>query len=142
MNKGDVIVENVNGTFEVGNVNGGIDMTGIAGSGLASTVNGRVEVQFKKNPESRCGFKTINGSIEVKVPDELSADLRLKTFNGEVFSDFEVTSLPQQAPAKEKTGKRTIYRGGDYCNVRAGKGGPEIRFETLNGDIRILRSDK
>lgn len=140
VNKGDITVVNLNGGFDVGNVNGAIEMTGIQGSGLASTVNGKVAVQFRKNPESRCGFKTINGSIEVKVPDELSADLKFKTFNGDMYSDFEVTSLPQQASAPEKAGKRTIYRRGEYSVVRAGKGGPEMRFETLNGDIRILKS--
>jgi hypothetical protein len=140
VNKGEVSVENMTGDFEVSNVNGGIEMTGIAGTGSASTVNGKVEVQFKKNPEGRCGFRTINGSIEVRVPDDLSADLKFKTMNGEMYSDFDVTTLPQQVPTLEKSGKRTIYRGGEYSVVRAGKGGPEMRFETLNGDIRILRS--
>ena len=61
VNKGEVSVENMSGDFEVSNVNGGIEMTGIAGAGLASTVNGKVEVQFKKNPEGRCGFRTSTG---------------------------------------------------------------------------------
>lgn len=140
VNKGDVVVQNMTGAFEVSNVNGEIDMSGIVGAGLASTVNGKVEVQFRKNPDSRCSFRTVNGTIEVKVPDELSADLKFKTFNGEMYSDFEVSNLPQQVPTREKEGKRTVYRGGEYSVVRAGRGGPEMRFETLNGDIRILKS--
>jgi DUF4097 and DUF4098 domain-containing protein YvlB len=132
----------MNGTFEVSNVNGGIRMSGITGSGLATTVNGKVDVNFTRNPDARCGFRTVNGAIEVEVPDDLSADLRLKTFNGEVYTDFDVTGLPHSAPVQERIGRRTVYRGNEFFSVRAGKGGPEMMFETLNGDIRILRTHK
>jgi DUF4097 and DUF4098 domain-containing protein YvlB len=142
VNKGAITVSNMNGEFEVSNVNGGIDMSGITGAGLVSTVNGKVGVRFRKNPDSRCGFKTVNGTIEIEVPGELSADLKLKTFNGEVYSDFDVTGLPHQASAPERIGRRTVYRGDEFFSVRAGKGGPEMLFETLNGDIRILRTHK
>jgi hypothetical protein len=142
VNKGTVKVTNMHGAFEVENVNGGIVMTGIVGSGQASTVNGSVTVDFKKNPGSRCGFRTVNGSIEVQLPDEFSADVRLKTFNGEVYTDFDVTGLPHTVSAREKIGRRTVYKGDEYSTVRAGNGGPEMQCETLNGDIRILRTHK
>jgi hypothetical protein len=140
VNKGAITVSNMNGAFEVSNVNGGIAMSGISGAGLASTVNGKVGVHFRKNPESTCRFRTVNGSIEVEVPGELSADLKFKTFNGEVYSDFDVTGLPRQASSPERIGRRTVYRGDEFFSVRAGRGGPEMLFETLNGDIRILRT--
>ena len=140
VNKGRITVSNMNGAFEVSNVNGGIGMSGIAGAGLVSTVSGKLGVRFRKNPDSRCWFKTVNGSIEVEVPGELSADLMLKTFNGEVYSDFDVTGLPRKASSPERIGRRTVYRGDEFFSVRAGKGGPEMLFETLNGDIRILRT--
>jgi DUF4097 and DUF4098 domain-containing protein YvlB len=84
----------------------------------------------------------VNGSIEVEVPDDLSAELLFKTFNGEMYSDFEVSSAARQFPTAKKTGKRTVYRGNEFTVVRAGAGGPELYFETLNGDIRILKSHK
>jgi hypothetical protein len=140
VNKGSITVLNMNGAFEVDNVNGGIAMSGITGAGLVSTVNGRVDVSFRKNPEARCGFRTVNGSIEVELPGELSADLRLKTFNGEVYTDFDVTGLPRHASVPERIGRRTVYKGEDFFSVRAGNGGPELLFDTLNGDIRILRT--
>jgi hypothetical protein len=142
VNKGMVTVTNVTGTFEVSNVNGGIDMSAITGAGLATTVNGEVNVDFRRNPDARCGFKTVNGSIEVQMPDDLSADLKLKTFNGDVYSDFDVTGLPRELPVPEKIGRKTVYRGNEFFSVRAGTGGPEMLFETLNGDIRILRINK
>ncbi len=140
VNKGAITVTGLDGAFEVDNVNGRIEMSGISGSGLVSTVNGNLDVRFRKNPDSRCGFRTVNGSIEVEMPEDLSADLRLKTFNGEVFSDFDVKGLPRGPSAAERVGGRTVYRGDEFFSVRAGGGGPEMVFETLNGDIRILKS--
>ena len=140
VNKGSITVTGVNGDFEVHNVNGPVEMKTIGGSGLVSTVNGGLDVRFSRNPAGRCGFHTVNGTIEISVPDDLSADLRLKTFNGEVRSDFDVTGLPQQPPPPRKIGRRTVYGGDEFFAVRAGKGGPEMMFETLNGDIRILKS--
>jgi DUF4097 and DUF4098 domain-containing protein YvlB len=140
VNKGTITVTDMEGEFEVSNVNGGIAMSGIAGSGLVTTVNGELSVRFTKNPESRCGFRTVNGEIEVEFPQQLSADLKFKTFNGEVYSDFEVTGLPRKATAVERIGRRTLYKGDQYSSVRAGSGGPELMFETLNGDIRILHA--
>lgn len=140
VNKGSISVSDMNGAFEVSNVNGGIAMTGIAGEGLATTVNGEVTVGFSRNPASRCGFRTVNGTIEVQFPGALSADLKLKTFNGEVYSDFDVTGLSPKAKTPERIGRRTVYRGDEFFEVRAGAGGPELLFDTLNGDIRILKS--
>ncbi|HTY01323.1 MAG TPA: hypothetical protein VMG09_14965 [Bacteroidota bacterium] len=140
VNGGSISVSGMTGTFEVRNVNGGIAMTRIAGSGSAKTVNGNVKVDFRENPASRCGFATINGSIDVTLDRNLSADFRFKTFNGEVYSDFEFTGLPHDSPSSERFGRRTVYHGNDYTRVRAGNGGPRLDFETLNGDIHILKN--
>ena len=91
---GDIKVEEIEGRFEVRNVNGGIKMAKIAGSGEAHTVNGEVIISFSRNPEGDCSFKTINGKLEVFFPTGLKADFQLKMFNGEAYSDFPVTYLP------------------------------------------------
>ncbi len=139
VNGGAITVEDVNGDFIVRNVNGGIAMSGISGAGTAKTVNGNVSVEFAENPHAGCGFATVNGTIDIRLRQDLSADLRFKTFNGEVFSDFDLAGLPHQAPVSKRSGKRTVYRSDDYSLVRAGAGGPRLEFETLNGDIRILK---
>ena len=136
---GDVTVKKVEGEFEVKNVNGGIDMTDIVGSGKASTVNGEVTVKFSQNPLGDCYFHTVNGSIEVTMQENLSADLRLKTFNGQVYTDYDVQALPVQAPVEREFGRRRVYRSGNSFGVRVGGGGPTLAFETLNGTINILK---
>lgn len=142
---GDVEVRGIEGTFDVHNVNGKVRVVDAAGSGDAQTVNGGVTVAFRSHPDGPCLFKTINGDVEVDFPVPPSADFRVKTMHGEVYSDFDVTSLPKAAAIREERpekGGKFVFRSDSFYGVRAGKGGPEIKLETLNGDILIARRSK
>ena len=140
VNRGDVIVSGTQGDFDVSNVNGLIDMRQVAGSGRAHTVNGPVTVSFTANPKQESSFKTVNGNVDVQFPDGLSADFQMKTFNGGLFTDFEVQPLPGvMTPAGERRNGRFMYRANEFTRVRVGGGGPQITFETLNGNVRARR---
>ena len=82
---------------------------------------------------------TINGEIEAEFPPALSADIRFKTFNGQAYTDFDVAALPSAAPRFERVGGKAMYRADKFTGVRIASGGVEHRFETLNGNIRILK---
>jgi hypothetical protein len=138
VNGGHINVRGVNGTFSVHNVNGPIEMQDIAGSGSANTVNGGVNASFRENPKQASDFKTVNGCVELTFVHGLSADFRLKTFNGSVFSDFEMTSLPARQVSGEQRNGKFVFRSDRFTGGRIGSGGPEIKAENLNGDIRIL----
>ena len=141
INGGDVIVSGTQGDFTVDNVNGLIDMKSVAGSGRAHTVNGPVSVSFTANPKHPSSFKSINGNVDVSFVDGLSADLAMKTFNGGLFTDFDVQPLANTvAAAGERRNGRFVYRANEFTRVRVGNGGPEITFETLNGNVRARRS--
>jgi hypothetical protein len=138
VNDGDITVHGAFGDFEVNNVNGSIEMDGIAGSGNAHTVNGKVRVEFAKNPTGPTSFKSINGELRVTFQPGLSADVQLKTFNGEAWTDFDATALP--SAGGHWTGR--LYSRNRGTEVRIGNGGPQIGFDTLNGNIYILNSEK
>ena len=108
----------------------------MAGSGLVSTLNGKVKVTFSKNPAKATQFKTLNGSVDVYFQNGLNADLKFKKLNGGIYSDFEVTALPQTVAGDSKNG-RFVYRSDRQTAGRVGKGGPELSFDTLNGSIRL-----
>ena len=141
INGGDIIVNGTRGDFDVDNVNGLIAMNQVAGAGSAHTVNGPVTVTFTANPKLPSSFKSVNGNIDVSFPDGLSADFAMKTFNGGLFTDFDAQPLAGRvAAAGERRNGRFVYRANEFTRVRVGAGGPEIAFETLNGNVRARRA--
>jgi len=141
INSGDVIVRGTQGDFMVENVNGPIEMNQVAGSGRVHTVNGGVTVTFTANPKAQSSFKTVNGNVDVEFPDGLGADFAMKTMNGGLFTDFDAQPLatPVAAAGERRNGK-FVYRANQFTRVRVGGGGPEITFETLNGNVRARRA--
>lgn len=138
VNGGHVTVKDVNGHYSVRNVNGGIEMQDMAGSGHVKTVNGGVKVTFRENPREDSDFSTINGNVDLYFARNLSADFRFKTMNGGVFSDFPMTTLPASESQGERRNGRFVFHADRYTGGRVGSGGPQIRAENLNGTIRVL----
>lgn len=141
INKGDILVSDIQGDFEVRNVNGGIRMKEVIGSGDAHTVNGKVLVDFVKNPASDCSFHTINGKLDIVFRPGLSADFLLKTFNGKMYSDYPATYLPAKMGKGQRKGGKYIYKSNSFQDIRIGKGGPTIKMDTLNGNIYITKGE-
>lgn len=140
INGGDVVVNGTRGDFDVTNVNGDISMRDVAGSGRAHTVNGPVTVTLAANPKSPSSFKTVNGSVDVTFQGGLDAEFAMKTMNGGLYTDFEVTPLPGMVSPGERREGRFVYRANKHTRVRVGSGGPEMTFETLNGNVRARRA--
>jgi DUF4097 and DUF4098 domain-containing protein YvlB len=113
-------------------------MNEVAGSGPVHTVNGKISVVFSRNPTKDSSFKSVNGTIEASFRPNLSADVRVKTFNGHAYTDFDATALPGLSPVSERRDGKFIYRSDRSTGMRIGNGGPEFKFDTLNGSIRII----
>jgi putative adhesin len=141
INRGNIDVTGTTADFEIDNVNGAVTLTSVSGSGRADTVNGGVAASFTENPKAALQFKTVNGDIDVTFRRDLSADLRMKTFNGGLYTDFTVTQMPGVTPVVERVGGRVFYKADRYTMFRVGRGGPQLTFDTLNGDVRILGRD-
>jgi DUF4097 and DUF4098 domain-containing protein YvlB len=133
---GAIQVKNSSGDFKIASLNGKVEMEGIAGSGSAHTLNGAVKITFSRNPAQGSSFHTLNGSIDIYFPSSPDADMAFQTLHGGVYSDFDVTTIPVTVNG-EISGSRFVYRSGGNMKVRAGKGGPELSFHTLNGSIRL-----
>jgi hypothetical protein len=139
INGGDIAVRGVEGDFDVSNVNGKVTLDKVAGSGDAHTVNGPVQAAFVRTPASACSFKTLNGAVTLTFPSGLGADFAMKTMNGEAYSDFAMSTLPAQPVKRETADGRTVFSQRGFTRVRVGRGGPEFKCETLNGDILIKK---
>jgi len=137
VNGGEVRVEKTTGDFDIGNVNGQISMSEVSGSGDVHTVNGPVSVHFVKNPLRASSFKTTNGQLDVYFQQPLAADLLFKTFNGQIYTNFDVTPRATPASQPEQGNGKFVYHSRGPTGGRVGGGGPELAFDTLNGNIRL-----
>ena len=125
-------------TIRACTVNGRLTVTDLRGAARLTTVNGRVEAAFQERPATSSTFRTVNGDVVVSFPSSLAADLRLKTLNGGLFTDFE-TTLPAAPVVAERRNGKFVYHSDRTASVRVGRGGPEFEFETVNGDVRVLK---
>ena len=142
VNRGDIRVENVTGTFDAENINGGLELLEVSGSGHAYALNRPVKVLFSRNPAAASDFGSLNGDVDITFRPGLSADLWMKTFNGHAYTDFDVSALPGRAGVREHRDGKFVYKSNEFFGVRAGNGGPELKFDAFNGDIRIHNREK
>lgn len=139
VNHGHIRLEGTSGAFDLSNVNGGIELAEASGSGTAHTVNGKISATFAQNPGAASSFKSVNGSIEASFRPNLSADLSVKTLNGAAYTDFDTVLLANTTAVTQQHGGKFVYKADRSTALRVGAGGAELKFETLNGDIRIIK---
>jgi hypothetical protein len=142
VNRGNIRVEDVAGTFDAENINGGLELLEVSGSGHAYALNRPVKVVFSRNPAAASDFGSLNGDVDITFRPGLSADLWMKTFNGHAYTDFDVSALPGRAGVREQRDGKFVYKSNEFFGVRVGNGGPELKFDAFNGDIWIRNREK
>jgi hypothetical protein len=141
VNDGEIVVENVRGSFDVRNVNGAVRLTGVRGGGRVTTVNGAINATFERAPAAATAFKTVNGKIDVAFPGNLAADLSFSTLHGEIYTDFESQPLTSE-PVRDRSraNGKLVIRAQHGSAIRVGAGGPAYSFETLNGNVYVRKA--
>jgi hypothetical protein len=141
VNGGDMTVTGVRGEHELSNVNGRIVANDITGSLVASSTNGTIRATFNDVTAGKpMSFSTFNGDIDVTFPAKLAATLRVTSGHGELYTDFDATVQPQP-PVVTQGGQNGRYevRLERETVVVVGKGGPDIRFKTFNGNVMVRK---
>lgn len=136
---GDVWVEDVEGLFEVTNLNGSVELAGISGAAAVNASNGSIRAAFTRVDLDRdMYFGSLNGSVELCLPPELAARVHLTTAGDPIRSDFAIEQEPTVrtvAPGQTVSVQTSGVRG------RIGSGGALLRASTLNGEIYLERCD-
>jgi hypothetical protein len=123
---GAVVAESLDGPVEAVTVNGSIEVSS-RGPVEATTVNGSIRAEIGALGADDVGFTTVNGGITLKFAESVNARLRASTVNGDIETDLPVT-------VQGRFSRRRL-------EGTLGKGGPEIRAETVNGSIRLRQRD-
>jgi hypothetical protein len=134
---GTIETRKTTGEFTINGVNGGIDMQEVSGTGTVRTVNGPVKVGFTKNPGKACEFRSVNGPLDVHFQPGLNADLNFRSMNGGIYTDFDVVTRPVAGSTQNVDGKFLYRVDRRNMSARTGSGGPELKFDTVNGAIRL-----
>lgn len=139
--RGAIELVGTDGLHRVSNVTGDVRLDGVAGSGRFESVSGSVSGSFIESPSKESGFKTVSGDLEVAFPADLSAELSVSAKWGEIWSAFPLEPIASLPAVSERRGGRLRIESNGGGRFRVGRGGAELRFETLSGEIRIGRSE-
>lgn len=142
INDGKIHVEDLEGEFELSNVNGPISMKNISGAVVADATNKDIKIDFRSISNSPMAFSSFNGDVDVTFPADLKADIKAKSQMGDVFSDFDMKVQADEGSKSQKdpSGTYKISRN-DWIKARVNGGGAELVFQSFNGDI-LIRSKK
>ena len=141
VNNADLAVSDLEGEFELENVNGPITLTNIAGSVVAHTVNGRVTATMTRiAPDKPMAFTSLNGNVDVTLPAPIKATFKLRSDQGEVFTDFDMQTRanPAAQETRREGGKLRIEVNNSIVGTVNG-GGPEFEMRTFNGNIYVRK---
>lgn len=94
----------------------------------ADTVNGSITMTGRPAASATIEAESINGSLTLAVPADVSAAFDVSTFNGTIDNAFG-----------QKPERADKYVPGLDLKFTNGKGDADVKLNTLNGKIHILR---
>ena len=121
---GSINVGEIDGAVEVHGINGKVDIAQASGSAEFNGINGNISVGLKQLDRG-VDVHGINGNIELRLGEGVNADLDAHGMNGKVTSD-----LPNVVVDKSHHGS---------YSAQIGKGGTSISASGINGNIRLTR---
>jgi hypothetical protein len=123
---GSVNIGEVAGTLEISGVNGKVEAVKAAGYTEVSGVNGPIVLTVGQLDERGLKINGINGSIELRLKAGVNADFQAKGMNGSVKSEVADVVV-------EKDAERSRY------SAKIGSGGAPITITGINGSVRFTR---
>lgn len=122
---GSLDIDGVEGNVMASSINGRLFARGLQGEAKLSTVNGQLQATFTQLDETKPIFlQSVNGNVTLIIPSNSNAVVRASTVHGSISNDFGLTV------------KHGEYVGHDLSG-QIGTGGPRIKLGNVNGGIRI-----
>ena len=120
---GEIVATGIAGAFHAETTNGPIKATAIEGAVRMETTNGDVTLEIDKVADGGVTCDTTNGSVDLTLPSTAKAAFDVQTNNGGIDpSGLDLTIADQSRRSLRAT---------------VGGGGPTIKLETTNGEIRL-----
>ncbi|MCL5020233.1 MAG: hypothetical protein M1339_00915 [Bacteroidetes bacterium] len=131
---GGIDISGVNGKVIMSTVNGAVRARGLGNICELKVVNGGVDAGFAALPvRADVELKAVNGSLVLRLPANAKADIRAKAAVGRISDDFGLHE-------SSESGGDALVKIGESLRGEIGGGGASIKLETVNGSIEILKS--
>lgn len=121
---GGIELTGLAGRIKAETTNGGVNGRNLAGSVDARTTNGGLDIDLARIAEGGVKLESVNGGIKVRVPRDAKATISARVTNGGI----DASELPLEA-----SGDNTRRR----FDARLNGGGPRIEIEGTNGGIQL-----
>lgn len=120
---GDVTCTDISGDLEIDAGHGEVELKGVSGGALVSTLNGEIKASFTQmNDTKPISFSSLNGRVQLDLPGPTKANLKLRTQNGTIRSNFapEVLITKVETTPGGTRNFKTISRGNSlvYTDVQ------------------------
>lgn len=126
---GGITISDVRGQIHFDGHNGGVRLRRVAGDVSGATVNGGIQVELTGTiwDGRQLDVSTHNGGVTITLPSYYSGHFQAETDQGRIQSDFPVTLAGNLRP--------------HHVDFNLGAGGPLIHVTTVNGGVRLHRTD-
>jgi hypothetical protein len=143
---GDVYASGLHSPVRAASVSGSVHVSS-DGPVQATSVSGDVEATMGRTGGESLRFTSVSGNVTLRVPASTDADFSARTLSGTIDSDFPL----ELGSANGRRGRRddddddddrptrVHVRIGQEAHGRLGRGGPELRVNTVSGDISLVR---
>jgi len=140
---GDVYAAGLHSPVRAASVSGSVHVSS-DGPVQASSVSGDVEATMGRTAGESLRFSTVSGDVVLRVPASTDADFSARTLSGSIESDFplELGSMDGRRGRDDDDdddGPRVRVRIGQQAHGRLGRGGTDLRVNTVSGDISLVR---
>jgi hypothetical protein len=119
----EIRVTGIGGALRVETTNGEITGTALGNGADVRSTNGTITLDLAKLGEAGVRCEMTNGQVSVALPADSKATINANLVNGAVRTD------KLNVAVREQTGRKLVGT--------IGGGGPDVRVEMVNGEVRI-----
>jgi len=142
---GDVYATGLHSPVRAASVSGSVHVSS-DGPVQATSVSGDVEATMGRAAGESLRFSSVSGNVTLRVPASTDAEFSARTLSGSIESDFpmELGSNDRRRgrddDEDDDDGRVRVHvRIGQEAHGRLGRGGTQLRVNTVSGDISLVR---